>query len=104
MYSLLAGFLVGLTRRSIRVKRVSMGAKSADAEAMVVHLLFELGEFLLVLKHRQLAVRIAGIIADTQLHGVNVQLFEFFENLIQRELRQQRGKYANSHSFFLSSA
>jgi hypothetical protein len=40
---------------------------------------------------------IAGIIAGTEFHGIDVQGFGLLEDVFQGQLRQQRGEYADSH-------
>jgi hypothetical protein len=42
-------------------------------------------------------MRIAGVVAGTQLHGIDIQAFEFLENVFERQLRQQGCEYADSH-------
>jgi hypothetical protein len=42
-------------------------------------------------------MRIAGVVAGTQLHGIDIQALEFLENVFERQLRQQGCEYADSH-------
>src|ERR1035438_2159128 len=74
-----------------------MAAQRADREAVIGELLLEFTEFARVGKHAQLAMRIAGVVAGTQLHGIDIQAFEFLENVFERQLRQQGCEYADSH-------
>ena len=74
-----------------------MTAQGADGEALVVQFLLELLQFLLVLEHGELAMRIAGIVAGAQFNRVDVQALQLFENFVERELGQQGGKTSNSH-------
>ena len=68
------------------MQRIAVRAERADGESVVVELLLELLQRGAVLQHRQLAVRIAGIISGSKLHSVDVQGLEFFEDLVKRKL------------------
>ena len=53
-----------------------MRTQSTDGEAVVVQLLLELLQLLLVLNHRELAMRITWIIAGTEFNSVDVKRFK----------------------------
>ena len=63
----------------------------------------KLGEGCGIFEHRELAVRIAGIVSRGEFDGVDLQRREFLENRGQRKLRQQGSKDSNAHKAFLSS-
>ncbi len=69
------------------MQRIAVAAQGADGEALIVQLLLELFQLLLIVEHRQLAMRIAGIIASAQLNRVDVELLELLENFFKRKLR-----------------
>ena len=94
---LAADLLVVPGARRIGVQRVAVAAQRADREAVIGELLLEFAELARVGQHGQLAVRIAGVVAGTQLHGIDIQALEFLENVFERQLRQQRCEYADSH-------
>ena len=72
------------------MQRIAVAAQSADSEALVVQLLLEFLQFLLVIEHRELAMRVAGIVAGAEFDSVDVQALQFFKDLVERELRQKR--------------
>ena len=62
--------------------------KALMVKPVIVQLLLELFQFFLVVQHRELAMRIARIIAGTQLDRVDIQLLQLFKDFIQGKLRQ----------------
>jgi hypothetical protein len=42
-------------------------------------------------------MRIAGIVARSEFHGIDAHALELLEDIVERHLREQGGKYANSH-------
>ena len=88
----------------VGVQRIAVATQRADRKAVVIELFFEAVELDLVVEHRQFAVRIAGIVARTEFHGVHIERREFLKNTFQREVGQQRRKDTNSHFVPWSSA
>ena len=76
---------------------IAVGTESADGKALIIEQLFKFLQIFCAAEHRQLAVRIAGVVAGTELDRADVELLQLFKDFVERELRQQRGKYANSH-------
>jgi hypothetical protein len=43
-------------------------------------------------------VRIGGQrISSAEFHGIDMEVCQFLENVVEGQLRQQRGEYADSH-------
>jgi len=74
-----------------------MAAQGADGYAVVGEYRLKVAEGGGVLEHRQLAVRVAGVIAGAQLDGRNAKLREPGDDLVQRQVGQQRGENADFH-------
>jgi hypothetical protein len=55
------------------MKRVAVTAQGTDFKPVIVQDLLPLREFLLVVKHGQLAMRIARIVAGPEFDSVDVQ-------------------------------
>ena len=77
-----------------------MATQGADGGAVIVQNSLKFGERGGILEHREFAVRIAGIVARTEFHGIDVERLEFLEDGGQRKLRQQGGKDSNTHKAF----
>jgi hypothetical protein len=82
LYSPSARVGVALGHRGIRVNRIPMTAQRADCETLIVQLLFEFRQFLFVLEHRELTMRISRIVSGAQLNGVDIQLFQLVEHFV----------------------
>ena len=82
---------------AIRVQRIAVAAQRADGESVIGQRLLERAERRAVVQHRQLAVRVSGIVAGAQLHRRDVMRRQLLQNVAERELRQQRGEYADLH-------
>src|SRR5258708_29049608 len=74
-----------------------MAAQRANGEPAIGEFLFEFLEGRAIFERRELAVRIAGVIASTQLDRFNLVELEFLENVVERKLGQQRSEDTNSH-------
>jgi hypothetical protein len=70
---------------------------------MIGKRLFEYIERSRIVEHGELAVRIAGIVAGAEFNGIDAQGFEFCENAIEWQLREQRSKDANLHANSLTA-
>ena len=75
----------------VRMQRVAVAAQRADPDAVIRQDLAKLAQLLRIVQHRELAVRVAGIVAGAELHRVDVQSFELVEHSRQRQLREQAG-------------
>ncbi len=83
----LAGLGVSFGDGFIGMQRIAMRAERADGKSVVGEFLLELFQRDAILQHRQLAMRIAGIISGAQFDGRDVQGAQFFEHFFERELR-----------------
>jgi type 1 glutamine amidotransferase len=101
-YGLAGDFAIVLRMRLIRMERIPVTTQGTDADAVIGHNLLELTKRGGILEHRELAVRIAGIVSGSKLYGINLQGRKFLENRGQRQLGQQGCEDANAHNDFLS--
>ena len=86
-HRLAAHFPMSLRDVAVGMQRVSVAAQRADGEAVVVQLLLEFLERRRVFEHRELAVRIAGIVARTKFNRRDAEAFSFRDYIVQRQLR-----------------
>ena len=84
----------------VRMQRVAVTAQGADGDAVIGQNFLKLGEGGGVFEHRELAVRIARIVAGAEFDGIDLERYEFLQNRSQRKLRQQRRKDSNAHDGF----
>ena len=70
------------------MQRIAVRAERADRKAVVGEFLFEVLEPLSIVQHRQLAMRIARIVAGPELHGSDAHFLQFRNHAVQRHLRQ----------------
>jgi hypothetical protein len=96
-YGVFAGVAVALAGSGDRVQRIAMAAEGTDRKAVVLQLLLKLFQFTLALEHRQLAVRIAGVVTGAQFNRVDVERLELLDDFIKGELRKQGSETSNSH-------
>jgi hypothetical protein len=82
----------------IGVERVAVAAKGADGDAAIGEELLEFSESFGVVEHRQLAMRVAGIIAGAEFDGVDVEGLEFVEDSGERQLGEERGEDSDFHA------
>ena len=76
---------------AIRMQRIAVAAQRADGETVIRQRLLERVERGAVVQHRQLAVRVAGIIARAQFHGGDVMRRKLFQNVAEREAATAAG-------------
>ena len=79
------------------MQRIAVAAQRADGDAVVRQLLLELDQLAVVVEHRELAVRIAGIVAGAQFHRIHPQTLQFFDHPIQRQAGEQCGEDSDFH-------
>ncbi len=79
------------------MQRISVRTQSADGKAVVRELLPEFLQGRLVFQQGQLAVGISGEIARPEFESRDAEAFQLLHNVVDGELRKQRGKNANSH-------
>ncbi len=72
---------------SLSDEGIPVRAERADRKSVVGQLLLEIVQRRFVRKHRQLAMRIARIIAGAQFDRRNVERAQLFEDFFERELR-----------------
>ncbi len=82
----------------IRMKRVAVAAKCADGDAAIGERFAESIEGLRVVQHRQLAVRVTGVVASAEFDSVDVKRFELVEDGGQRKLGEQWREDSNFHA------
>src|ERR1017187_5132531 len=89
------------------MQRVAMTAQCADGEAVTGKLLAERFERGSVVEHGELAMRVSGIVAGTEFHGIDALGLQLLQYVVEGKLRQQRCEYSDSHGsprFHLCSA
>ena len=69
------------------MKRVAVATQGADCSAVIGQNFLKLGEPGSIFEHRQLAVRVAGIIPRAEFDGFDLKRLEFLQNGRQRKLR-----------------
>ena len=79
------------------MQRIAVAAQGADGESVVGEFALEVLQLAFVLQHRELAVGVAGIIAGTEFHGIDVVAFQLLEYVFDGQLRQERCEYADFH-------
>src|ERR1700722_422684 len=95
---LAAHVAVPLRPSFIGMQCVAVRTQGTDAGTVVRQNLLKFGKRGSIFEHRELAVRIAGIVAGAKLDRVDTERLEFLENRSQWKLRQQRGKDSNTHN------
>src|SRR5439155_13570702 len=98
---LAADLLIVFGNLLVGMQRVAVTAQRTDGEAVVGKLLLEVEQLRYFVQHRELAVRVAGIIARAQFDRIDIDALQFLQNVVERHLRQQGGKYTDSHVILL---
>lgn len=79
------------------MQRISVATQRADGKSMIVQRLLEFLERVWVVKHGELAMRIAGIIAGAQLYRADAVSLQLCQHVFKRQLRKEGRKYSQSH-------
>ena len=69
------------------MQRIAVATQRADGEAVVVERLLEFVERGVLLEQRELAVRIAGIVAGAEFNRGDAESFQFRDHVREGELR-----------------
>src|ERR1039457_1769864 len=79
------------------MQRVAVTTQCADGEAMIRQLHAEVLQSGGVVEHGELAMRVSGVVAGAELHGIDALGLQLLQYVVKRKLRQQRCEYSDSH-------
>jgi len=82
----------------IGMQRVAVTTQGADGRAVIGQNSLKLGKSRGIFEHRELAVRIAGIVPRAEFDGFDMERRLFLENRDQPKLRRQGRKDSNTHN------
>src|ERR1039457_7593819 len=80
------------------MQRVAVTTQRADGEAVICNFLAERFQRGSVVEHGELAMRVSGIVAGTEFHGIDALGLQLLQYVLKRKLRQQRCEYSDSHT------